>query len=925
MTPEEAKLAWMRPSASESSATDSAIRFDLSGNVLSEEAKASLPTSAGLHHHGASPDLAGYTIDDILWLSRSTVPSQRITMLSLLGRILGRAYMGKLDSKTTLSLRTAEAKRKAVEMTTDILMRPGSSVGLVRVAVDVLYEALGGSAWQTRTDDWQRSRFVPDTHPAGIAIVPFEELVPRMKELLGPNSTLPDMSIIRLIIILQNALFHSSELAEQVGPSIPAWVVGLVSTISENPSRAIGALRLLYDTVEISRPCAQAVVDAGFPARLSRFLMPQAWSDGKPDARTFWSLRILTGLGRYGLATSYVTASTDVIRSLGQWVQTECGNTEPDDIARLIALRYFQCLTVWTTCAIDPHKTTPEHALTWAQASSMDWAEEATSALVALAVQEEREFEMAAAVALCEAWAIGAKINGERAGEDELGALVDALNGTEVGTWPSRNDVKGAWYTTRSLAAILSLDNTLVESGDGLHILSPQIRKSLLDKWTTLANAEMRGLRYQAIRAGRLDGSLSSVEWSKNALALLPMFDTGDEPEAMDLLDQLLKHEDADCDEVKIIEHPDKLQILRPLLQYTILPGAALVVGPTRPSHAYLKATTTLRQPAFPDAKAKRAPGLPLPADWAWSPLDILLESASSPALAQAPPDWTPAEVDIVRATLLLARRALDVTPLSHSLLLFNLMKVFMLEHNSQSAGVHVEIFRDEAVAAYVSALLAMVTTQPVHTNSPTPSPVTMETASTPFLGPEVPFYSWYSDFVTLYEAVSYGDPSFSQLVLAPQAMAYPTDFRKLLWVEHSTALRSIRTRLDQLLLEIGGLEAYFFPAEEDQDVLAGYVRALNAGWVTPRQEALYKIAVWHVGSYLWREEGKEEVRKGLLGGLVQGASPLVLRESITLDVSGEVKQWGQVGAEEVERRTGTVQRYLGDSARDKVARALQM
>jgi len=82
---------------------------------------------------------------------------------------------------------------------------------------------------------------------------------------------------------------------------------------------------------------------------------------------------------------------------------------------------------------------------------------------------------------------------------------------------------------------------------------------------------------------------------------------------------------------------------------------------------------------------------------------------------------------------------------------------------------------------------------------------------------------------------------------------------------------------------------------------------------------------VWHVGSYLWREEGKEEVRKGLLGGLVQGASPLVLRESITLDVSGEVKQWGQVGAEEVERRTGTVQRYLGDAARDKVARALQM
>jgi len=832
MTPEEAKLAWMRPSASESSATDSAIRFDLSGNVLSEEAKASLPTSAGLHHHGASPDLAGYTIDEILWLSRSTVPSQRITMLSLLGRILGKGYAGELDDETTLVIKNANAKQKAVEMTADILLRPGSSVGLIRSAVDVLYDALGGRTWQWRTDDWERSRYRPDTDPAGLELVPFEELAPTLKDLLGPNSTLPDMSIVRLIRILCRALCHTAEVADQVGPNVPAWVGGLIFTAADDAPTSIAALRLLVDTIEISRSCADVVVGAGIPTRLSRFLLPQTWSNGEPDERCFYALLILASLGRYGLAAAYATSSTGIVRSLGEWVQAQCMKSEPSEMARLIVEKYFRCLTVWTTCAIDPHKTTPEHGLTWAQVSSMDWDEEATTALGTLAKQKGRETELAAALALCGAWVTGAKINGERGGEGEIRTLVGGIETSPVGAWLDTRGVgtTGDSPTTRAVEAVLRLDNTLAESNLGLHILGPDTKQTLLQKWISSSDVRTRGLRYEAIRTGRLDGSLTGVDWSKNALALLRMFDTGDEPDALDLLDQLLRHVDTNAVEVMSIEHPDKLQILRPLLQYTILPGAALVVGPTRPSHTYLKATTTLRRPALPDAKTKRAPGLPLPADWAWSPLDILLESASSPALAQAPPDWTPSEVDIVRASLVVSRQALDVEPLSRSSLLFNLMKVFMLEHNSQSAGVHVEIFRDEAVAAHVSALLATVTTQPVHTSSSVPSPVTMEIASTPFLGPEVPFYSWYSDFVTLYEAVSYGDPSFSQLVLAPQAMAYPTDFRKLLWVEHSTALRSIRTRLDQLLLENGGLEAYFFPAEEDQDVLAGYVRALNAG-----------------------------------------------------------------------------------------------
>lgn len=53
-----------------------AYRFDLSGNLLTKEMQETIPTYHGLHHHGEDPDLAGYTLLEILHLSKSTFPAQ---------------------------------------------------------------------------------------------------------------------------------------------------------------------------------------------------------------------------------------------------------------------------------------------------------------------------------------------------------------------------------------------------------------------------------------------------------------------------------------------------------------------------------------------------------------------------------------------------------------------------------------------------------------------------------------------------------------------------------------------------------------------------------------------------------------------------------------------------------------------------------
>jgi hypothetical protein len=43
---------------------------------LTEEELINIPTSEGLHHHGDNPDLAGYTLDEIIHLLHSTVVGQ---------------------------------------------------------------------------------------------------------------------------------------------------------------------------------------------------------------------------------------------------------------------------------------------------------------------------------------------------------------------------------------------------------------------------------------------------------------------------------------------------------------------------------------------------------------------------------------------------------------------------------------------------------------------------------------------------------------------------------------------------------------------------------------------------------------------------------------------------------------------------------
>lgn len=103
LTVDPSKLAWMsEPSTAEqdsySTSIDSlpvaALRFSFAGAVLPPSVSASIPTTAGLHHHGDAPAAAGYTIGELAHLARSSFPSQRCIAFQTLGRILYRLGRG---------------------------------------------------------------------------------------------------------------------------------------------------------------------------------------------------------------------------------------------------------------------------------------------------------------------------------------------------------------------------------------------------------------------------------------------------------------------------------------------------------------------------------------------------------------------------------------------------------------------------------------------------------------------------------------------------------------------------------------------------------------------------------------------------------------------------------------------------------------
>ncbi|EIW81547.1 hypothetical protein CONPUDRAFT_165657 [Coniophora puteana RWD-64-598 SS2] len=346
-----------------------------------------------------------------------------------------------------------------------------------------------------------------------------------------------------------------------------------------------------------------------------------------------------------------------------------------------------------------------------------------------------------------------------------------------------------------------------------------------------------------------------------------------------------------------------EVDVIMPFLMHTVRPVAfarqdgeegvvveeeeRVYIAPAHPTPESIRRCTTLRLPAaYPSAQYHgqgqgqgQGPGgipagLPLARDWALSPIDHLLRSGTSPVFGSRsfPENWDGSETSVVRASFMLVLAAREALvrhglgaefAMSREEAVFGCMKVFMLEHGQPgeigggegSAGGGDEVFRDKTVDSLMRAVLAPFrfgaapnALFPPYDADARRDTGSLEDVSRRFLGAGTPFFQFYTDFLALYDAISFAHPTFSALLLPPTtASRYAHDYRKLLYADYAHVLRTLRTPVADVL---GDPREWLWPLESEQTVVHAYLQTLAGG--RPLQGFVRLVAVHHVAGNVW-------------------------------------------------------------------------
>jgi hypothetical protein len=212
-------------------------------------------------------------------------------------------------------------------------------------------------------------------------------------------------------------------------------------------------------------------------------------------------------------------------------------------------------------------------------------------------------------------------------------------------------------------------------------------------------------------------------------------------------------------------------------------------------------------------------------------------------------------------------------------------MKVLMLEHGQPQNDSAEEVFRDRVVEQFMDDLLSPYIIGATHASPdmavvPAVTTEDLEQVATRFLG-KTPFYQYYTDFLALYDAISFSQPLFARLLLPPTSMRYAVDYRKHLWNDYAHVLKTIRTPVDQVISQ--DVREYLWPIESDTQMIGHFLRSLLKDAL---QGIVHLVALHHVASNIWqdihRDVGWSEDRANkLLAAVVDQGSHDVVRQVV--------------------------------------------
>jgi len=930
-------LAWMGQSALPSD-TDvtSSLRFDLSGKPISPSLSSSLPTHLGLHHHAEGAH-AGYTLDDIFLLSRSTVPAQRATMLAVLARIAQRVskmLRGDLEGMGDLVGKEEELRKRIVAAGIEAMSERGS-VGAR--AIEVIWQCVVG--WDEEISSIHGVELeVPND--ATLNSLRLEFFLPQATALLSQGQIVQE-SKTQLLGILKQLAQQGNEFAAVIAttPRLVDTVVRtflLPSSSPDSPSipdpLALDLLAVLASASRINALALREAADANL--RFVAILPPASMYPASLATSLLTStLRFYKVLATYGLYAHIASIAMTEFTQLGQYILSDTCKS------RKLMVAWTDLLESWTVCAVDPHQTTPGHEILWSQITGWGWNGEINNLIDRLGTKEGDWDTWTGTWKVNAAWLEGARINGIRGGSEERMECIEVSRpGFEDGNEKvvvancldaikhdlldlsvnplSRSHLPhlqslARHATTLSTAMRLWLA-CLPPPSDASPVSPPfplpvsEIANlcakilvhpvwSLLSPTTGVAQAYvyLRSLSLLLSTFLRLSKRLldtSKALWAAQALSILTRLLPGDDEYAYQVLGEIFDLLTPGWIASLSIQLPSAIHMstITPFLEHTLGPRD-IYVGPYPPTPRSLLLATTLRLP--PRASLQRF-GLPLPRAWTLTPIDHLLRSGSSDVFKSLPASWDATEIDIARASLLLTNVTQAILGhfsltdflLSREEATFGCMKVFMLEHGQLHADSTNEVFRDHIVGQLMDDILKPHTVSAIRGSSASDPVVCaastgdLEKVAATFLG-QTPFFQYYTDFVSLYDAVSFSHALFARLLLPPTSMRYAIDYRKHLWNDFGHVVKTIRTPVDQVICaDIG---EYLWPIERDPQMIGAYLRSILK---EDTQGFVRLMALHHVAANIWLrdEEGWSDERASkLLRTIVGQGSHRIVRDIV--------------------------------------------
>ncbi|KAF8752630.1 RPAP1-like, C-terminal [Rhizoctonia solani] len=868
------------------------VGFGLDGTPIPQEIAKEMPAHDGLHHNSRvficsrhsvgtlEPFLRsfdiGYTLGDLLHLTRSTAPMQRAMALDALARLIirvGRCELGtwfprsdncedrdRADSTQTenkVVLPAAKLRKLVIDSATSALSERGA-VGTR--AVDCLYAAL--VVWDhdlELVDNVELSLRPVGANESNLHVMPSNYVTP---EAASSEPGLDEMKC--AVSPEKRSRAPPGSHFPGSSPKLCAYLFSLdppIPTPLIQSSLIPFAIRLLTILARSSRQNANLLLDP--TDTLLRFVAVLPPED-VPPTLLIATLDLYSVLGQYGMYAHIATTAADSFDALSKYVRMR---KDPS-----LSKSWLRLRMVWTACSIDPHSTTPPHEILWSQVEGWRWTEDTITWAQDTEVEIGVIAEAWGALAI---WLEGAAVNGVRAGAMEpIARLADSLSEGGLAFWSKDQSIIDAYFVYAAFRLDLALlPQTISQLIDNI-ALNP-IWSMVYSQHTTPPYAYARltplGLCMGAflLLARRID-FLRGSDWLKSALITLHRLG----PSCADIAARLL-HEIGTA----LIEEPNLSHLsshltetswnaLLPFLLHDLQPNSELIVAPVMPSSASVSHITTQLLPSRPSLGGKLC-GLPARRDWTMNPLDHLLHSGTSPAFKSLPKEWNSDEVDVVRTVLALAcaretiLRDEPTLRMTSSEISFGCMRVFMLEHDQPHDDSSSEIFRDSHVERLMSQLLSKVSLGSGHSQQ-NPSPSPLELVANVRLSGQ-PFYQFYTDLVGLYDAVSFAHPLFSCILLPPLSMNYARDYQ----VPSDT------------------LEEWLWPRDKDAEMIGWYVKALMKGGV---QGFLRFIAVHHVATSIWPEfdnfenasewsmspQDKDRSRM-IIGAMVHQAGPALL------------------------------------------------